>query len=169
MMGLFRTLLSSALVLTALVLVAPSHGQNLEAYQFDEPAQEALFKELIDELRCPKCQNQSIADSNAELARDLRDRTYFMVKEGATKQEVIDFMVARYGDFVHYQPPLTFVTSILWWGPIAVLAVGGLVILFRVRQQRSTEVELSDDERAQLATLRSEATARNEEKEGKES
>ena len=148
-----RILLTTSFVLTILSFATPSYSQNLEAYQFDEPAQEALFNELIDELRCPKCQNQSIADSNAELARDLRDRTYFMVKEGATKQEVIDFMVARYGDFVHYQPPLTFVTSILWWGPIAVLAIGGLVILFRVRQQRSSEVELSDEERKRLAAL----------------
>ncbi len=148
-----RILLTTSFVLTLLSFATPSYSQNLEAYQFDEPAQEALFNELINELRCPKCQNQSIADSNAELARDLRDRTYFMVKEGATKQEVIDFMVARYGDFVHYQPPLTFVTSILWWGPIAVLAIGGLVILFRVRQQRSSEVELSDEERKRLAAL----------------
>lgn len=148
-----RILLTTSFVLTLLSFATPSYSQNLEAYQFDEPAQEALFNELINELRCPKCQNQSIADSNAELARDLRDRTYFMVKEGATKQEVIDFMVARYGDFVHYQPPLTFVTSILWWGPIGVLAIGGLVILFRVRQQRSSEVELSDEERKRLAAL----------------
>lgn len=154
--GLIRNLLSTSLVVLVLAFSVPSSGQNLDAYQFDEPAQEQLFRELINELRCPKCQNQSIADSNAELARDLRDRTYFMVKEGATKQEVIDFMVARYGDFVHYQPPMTFVTSILWWGPVAVLVIGGLVILFRVRQQRNAEVELSDDERQRLAALRAE-------------
>lgn len=154
--GLMRNLLSTSLVVLVLAFSVPSSGQNLDAYQFDEPAQEQLFRELINELRCPKCQNQSIADSNAELARDLRDRTYFMVKEGATKQEVIDFMVARYGDFVHYQPPMTFVTSILWWGPVAVLVIGGLVILFRVRQQRNAEVELSDDERQRLAALRAE-------------
>lgn len=157
MMNFIRTLVSASLVLFLLVASNVSLSQNLEAYTFDEPAQEALFKELINELRCPKCQNQSIADSNADLARDLRDRTYFMVKEGATKQEVIDFMVARYGDFVHYQPPLTFVTSILWWGPVAVLAIGGLVVLFRVRQQRSTEVELSEQERHRLAALKAEA------------
>lgn len=157
MMNFIRTLVSASLVLFLLVASNASLSQNLEAYTFDEPAQEALFKELINELRCPKCQNQSIADSNADLARDLRDRTYFMVKEGATKQEVIDFMVARYGDFVHYQPPLTFVTSILWWGPVAVLAIGGLVVLFRVRQQRSSEVELSEQERQRLAALKAEA------------
>ncbi|RUO56937.1 cystathionine gamma-synthase [Pseudidiomarina homiensis] len=152
-----RIVLTATVLMATLLLSMPSSAQNLEAYQFDEPAQEAIFKELINELRCPKCQNQSIADSNAELARDLRDRTYFMVKEGATKQEVIDFMVARYGDFVHYQPPVTFVTSILWWGPIVVVAIGGLVIVFRVRQQRSAEVELSDEERQRLAALQSQA------------
>jgi cytochrome c-type biogenesis protein CcmH len=149
----------------AAMLVAPSlwltsmpavQAQNLQEYQFEDPAQEALFRELIGELRCPKCQNQSIADSNAELAVDLRDRTYMMVRDGATKQQVIDFMVARYGDFVHYQPPMNIATSILWWGPIAVLVIGAFVIVFRVKQQRQTEVSLSDEEQAQLATLRAE-------------
>lgn len=77
-----------------------------------------------------------------------------MVKSGATKQEVIDFMVARYGDFVHYQPPMTLATSILWWGPFAVLVIGGLVVLVRVRAQRSSEVELSPEDRTRLAELR---------------
>lgn len=152
----FRTTLYVALTLVLVLVLAgrPAHAQDLEVYTFDEPAKEAVFQELIDELRCPKCQNQSIADSDATLARDLRDRTYLMVKSGASKREVIDFMVARYGDFVHYQPPMTLATSILWWGPFAVLMIGGLVVLVRVRAQRSSEVELSPEDRVRLAELR---------------
>ncbi|RUO61850.1 cytochrome c-type biogenesis protein [Pseudidiomarina insulisalsae] len=149
--------LASMLFLISFAVTVPSAGaQSLQEYEFDEPAQEALFHDLIDELRCPKCQNQSIADSNAELAKDLRDRTYVMVKQGASKQEVIDYMVARYGDFVHYQPPMTFVTSILWWGPLTVLAVGALVILYRVRRQKVEEIELDAGEQARLEELRRE-------------
>ena len=151
------TFFVAAMLMIPIVTVfsAPvAQAQNLQAYEFEDPAQEALFRELINELRCPKCQNQSIADSNAELAVDLRDRTYLMVRDGASKQQVIDFMVARYGDFVHYQPPMNIATSILWWGPLAVLVIGAVVIVFRVKQQRQTEVTLSEEEQAQLATLR---------------
>ncbi len=149
------TLLLALSLLVALSPVAPAaYAEDIEVYSFDEPAKEAIFQELITELRCPKCQNQSIADSDADLARDLRDRTYLMVKSGASKQEVIDYMVARYGDFVHYQPPMTVATSILWWGPVVVLVGGALVILVRVRTQRRGEVELTDSERARLEELR---------------
>ncbi|MDN7136685.1 cytochrome c-type biogenesis protein CcmH [Pseudidiomarina sp. 1ASP75-14] len=149
------TLVAALLVVLAAAVATSVQAQETEVYTFEEPAKDALFKELITELRCPKCQNQSIADSDAELARDLRDRTYLMVQRGASKQEVIDYMVARYGDFVHYQPPMTVATSILWWGPFAVLAIGALVVLVRVRSQRKTEVELSDEDRARLEHLRS--------------
>lgn len=95
-------------------------GQALAAidvYTFDSDAQEQTFRELTKELRCPKCQNQDIADSNAGLAKDLRDKTYQMVREGKDKQEVVDYMVARYGNFILYNPPLMASTLILWLGP----------------------------------------------------
>lgn len=135
--------------------ISVSYAVNLETYQFDDPNKEALFRELINELRCPKCQNQSIADSDAPLAKDLRDRTYQMVQQGATKQEVVDYMVARYGDFAYYRPPVRLSTLVLWLGPVLVVLIGALVIIVRVRQQRHEEVELSDHEREQLAALQS--------------
>lgn len=135
--------------------ISVSYAVNLETYQFDDPNKEALFRELINELRCPKCQNQSIADSDAPLAKDLRDRTYLMVQQGATKQEVVDYMVARYGDFAYYRPPVRLSTLVLWLGPVLVVLTGALVIIVRVRQQRHEEVELSDHEREQLAALQS--------------
>lgn len=144
-----------AVFMASLGSISVSYAVNLETYQFDDPNKEALFRELINELRCPKCQNQSIADSDAPLAKDLRDRTYLMVQQGATKQEVVDYMVARYGDFAYYRPPVRLSTLVLWLGPVLVVLIGALVIIVRVRQQRHEEVELSDHEREQLAALQS--------------
>ncbi|WP_199286240.1 cytochrome c-type biogenesis protein [Pseudidiomarina tainanensis] len=131
-----------------------AYAANLETYKFDDPKKEALFRELIDELRCPKCQNQTIGDSDAPLAKDLRDRTYMMIQQGASKQEVVDYMVARYGDFAYYRPPVKLSTVVLWLGPVVVILVGAGVILMRVRSRNNAEVELSEQEQAQLATLR---------------
>lgn len=144
-----------AVLMASVGSISMSYAVNLETYQFDDPNKEALFRELINELRCPKCQNQSIADSDAPLAKDLRDRTYQMVQQGATKQEVVDYMVARYGDFAYYRPPVRLSTLVLWLGPVLVVLTGALVIIVRVRQQRHEEVELSDHEREQLAALQS--------------
>jgi cytochrome c-type biogenesis protein CcmH len=131
-----------------------AYAANLETYKFDDPQKEALFRELIDELRCPKCQNQTIGDSDAPLAKDLRDRTYMMIQQGASKQEVVDYMVARYGDFAYYRPPVKLSTVVLWLGPVVVILVGAGVILMRVRSRNNAEVELSEQEQAQLAALR---------------
>ncbi|QGT96753.1 cytochrome c-type biogenesis protein CcmH [Pseudidiomarina andamanensis] len=139
----------------ALSSLSVVYAVNLETYKFDDPQKEALFRELIDELRCPKCQNQTIGDSDAPLAKDLRDRTYLMVQQGASKQEVVDYMVARYGDFAYYRPPVKLSTVVLWLGPVLVILVGAAVILMRVRARNNAEVELSDEEQAQLAALRS--------------
>src|SRR5690606_488208 len=144
-----------SLGLTLLMTMSVAHAVNLQTYTFESAEKEALFRELISEIRCPKCQNQTIADSDAPLAKDLRDRTYLMVQEGATKQEVVDYMVARYGDFAYYRPPVRTSTIVLWLGPVLVVLTGALVIIVRVRQQRHEEVELSDHEREQLAALQS--------------
>ena len=129
---------------------------TINAYPFQDPAQEQLFNELINELRCPKCQNQTISDSDAPLAKDLKDKTYKMIQAGADKQEVIDFMVDRYGHFVHYQPPVQSSTWILWFGPfiflaIALLAVAGWVRKQKIQQQ--DEMKLSPEEQARLTEL----------------
>ena len=86
----------------------------IQVYEFETLEQEQQFKELGNTLRCPKCQNNTIADSNAELAVDLRQKVYEMTKQGKSKQEIIDYMTARYGNFVTYNPPFTAATSILW-------------------------------------------------------
>jgi len=113
----------------------------IEIHEFDTLEQELQFKELGDTLRCPKCQNNTIADSNAELAVDLREKVYEMTKAGKSKQEIIDYMIARYGNFVTYNPPFTVATSILWLGPIAVVLFGFGFIFVRSRKNKAITVE----------------------------
>ena len=107
---------------------------------------------LAHELRCLVCQNQTLADSNAPLAVDLRNQIREQLKGGASEQDVVDFMVARYGDFVLYRPPFKAATLLLWAGPFLLLLLGA-VILVRRLARRSAPPPLSEAERAQAAKL----------------
>ncbi len=124
-----------------------------DAYPFEDPRQAALFQELLLELRCPKCQNQDIADSNAELARDLRQKTYELVRAGQDRQAVLDYMTLRYGDFIHYRPPLQASTLILWLGPLLFLLAGLGGLLWRTRRRPPPLAPLDETQRAALAQL----------------
>ncbi|QKZ06018.1 cytochrome c-type biogenesis protein [Pseudomonas eucalypticola] len=129
----------------------------IDTYQFANDAERDRYRELTQELRCPKCQNQDIADSNAPIAADLRREIFRMLGEGKTNPQIVEFMVDRYGEFVRYKPALTARTWLLWFGP-GVLLVGGVgVILLIVRRRKHTslaaEPALSPDERARLTTL----------------
>jgi cytochrome c-type biogenesis protein CcmH len=104
---------------------------SIEAYQFESVEMEADYNQLINELRCLVCQNQNLAGSDADLARDLRRETYEMVNEGKSQQQVIDFMVERYGDFVLYRPQFKSTTYLLWLGPFLLLLC---VLVFLVRR-----------------------------------
>ena len=129
----------------------------IDVYTFDNDNQEQVFRELTKELRCPKCQNQDIADSNAGLAKDLRDKTYQMVREGKDKEEIVDYMVARYGNFILYNPPLMASTLILWLGPLLVILIGGAVVVMRSRRppavKKQLDNALSEEEQRRLAEL----------------
>ena len=103
---------------------------------FEDPALQARYEQINRELRCLVCQNQTIADSNAELAVDLRNQVRDMLRQGQSEQQIIDYMTARYGDFVLYRPPVRGATFLLWFGP-AVLMVGGLAALVLVLRRRS--------------------------------
>lgn len=142
----FSTLLLSSFAASA------NPSSNSAQYEFETDAQERQFRQLVNELRCPKCQNQSIADSDAPLAVDLRDRVYLMTMEGQSREDIIEFMRVRYGDFVHYKPPVNASTLILWVGPAAVLLGGVLTIVLMTRRQRRS-VDLSADEQARLDAL----------------
>lgn len=93
------------LCLTLLLVTLGVNAIPVDTYTFDTPQQEQLFHELVAELRCPKCQNNSLADSDAELARDLRQLVYEKVRAGESRDAIIDYLVERYGPFIHYQPP----------------------------------------------------------------
>ncbi|MCG8393038.1 MAG: cytochrome c-type biogenesis protein CcmH [Pseudomonadales bacterium] len=106
----------------------------IDVYEFDNLRQEERFRVLTEELRCPKCQNQSIADSDAGIAQDMRTRVHTMILEGKSDAEIVDYFVSRYGDFVSYRPPVTAETSILWLGPLLLLLVGAVVIVLLLRR-----------------------------------
>jgi cytochrome c-type biogenesis protein CcmH len=108
---------------------------------------------LAHELRCLVCQNQTLADSNAPLAVDLRNQIREQLAAGKSERDVVDFLVARYGDFVLYRPPFKSTTALLWAGPFLFLAFGAFVLVRFVRRRRVAEPELSPAERAQAAKL----------------
>ncbi len=122
----------------------------IETYEFSEPGHESRYQNMIAELRCLVCQNQNLADSNADLAKDLRARTYQMINQGATDQQIADFMIARYGDFVLYRPPLRLRTILLWVGPFAILLIALGIFFFTIRKSR-TRAMMSEAQRATAA------------------
>lgn len=124
------------LMLTLLVLFSVAAQARVEVYKFETPEQETSYKRLTEELRCLVCQNQNLADSNADLAKDLRQKTYEMVIAGKDDQAIIDYMVERYGDFVLYRPPVNPTTLLLWVGPFLILFGGVAVLLVVIRRQR---------------------------------
>jgi len=129
--------LSLALVFaTFLGSTAAIASSTTEAALAADPVAEKRLQSLSEELRCLVCQNQNIADSNAELAQDLRREIRGMIQAGKTDKEIIDFMVTRYGDFVLYRPPVKGITLLLWGGPIALLLLG-LFALQRYLRQRA--------------------------------
>lgn len=139
----------------------------IEVYEFDTPEQEEAFKKLGKELRCPKCQNNNIADSNAGLAQDLRLKVYEMLKQGKSEDEIVDYMVARYGNFVTYNPPLTASTFILWAGPALFVIIGFTVLVMRSRKPKvkTTKAELDKEEQARLEALLNDESAKDKSKE----
>jgi cytochrome c-type biogenesis protein CcmH len=140
----------------SLSVVGVAHAA-IDAYEFRDDAERARYAELTRELRCPKCQNQDIADSNAPIAADLRKEIFRMLGEGQSNQQIIDFMVDRYGDFVRYKPALSAKTWLLWFGPAGLLIGGlvviGVIVVRRRGQGREENDALSDGERQRLANL----------------
>ena len=143
--------MTRAWLLALLLAVALPVLAAIETYTFDNAAQETRYKALINELRCLVCQNQNLADSNAELAQDLRRKTYEMVKAGKGDRAILDYMVQRYGDFVLYRPPLKATTVALWVGPFLIFAIG-IAVLIRVISRRRTEA-VGDEDAAELARV----------------
>ena len=141
----------TVIIFLLITLSAPLFA-NIEAVRFDNAEMEKRYNKLIYELRCLVCQNQNIADSNAELAQDLRAQVLKMIRQGKSDEDIMDFMVTRYGDFVLYRPPFKLRTLLLWLGPFLFLSVG-IWFLFRYirRQGARTDNTLSEEEH-QLAS-----------------
>ena len=135
------------LVLVLLIAAVVPATAAVEILDFDNPTDEARYKRLIAELRCTVCQNQNLADSNAELARDLRNKVYTMIRDGKTDEEIYAFMVQRYGNYILYRPPLKTSTALLWVGPFLIMGVGVAVLLNVVRRRRRMAAEVVEEDR----------------------
>lgn len=136
--------------------VAGSSRAAIDTREFTDNSQRQRYHDLASVLRCPKCQNQNIAESSSPIADDLRGEIYRMMGEGRSDQQITDFMVARYGDFVLYDPPFSSRTALLWLGPAALLLVGGAAVAAIVasrRRSRPAARTLSDAERQHLISL----------------
>jgi cytochrome c-type biogenesis protein CcmH len=147
-------LLVVATVLIGALYFGTAAAYTLEEFTFSDPARSTEFRTLIGELRCLVCQNESLAGSQAGVAQDLRKEVYRMMQEGKSRDEVVAFLVARYGDFVLYEPPLKPATYILWFGPFLLVSIGGW-LLWRTLQSKKAEPEqdLSEAERLRLRQL----------------
>ncbi|HAB1628636.1 TPA_asm: tetratricopeptide repeat protein [Salmonella enterica subsp. arizonae] len=118
-----------------MLLVSGSALATIDVMPFKDEAQEQQFRQLTEQLRCPKCQNNSIADSGSMIATDLRQKVYELIQEGKSNKEIVDYMVARYGNFVTYDPPLTPLTILLWVLPAAAVGAGGWIVFARSRRR----------------------------------
>jgi len=150
----------AALLLLGLTSIAHA---AIDTYQFVDEAERSRYRQLTQELRCPKCQNQDIADSNAPIAADLRREIFRLLGEGKDNRQIVDFMVDRYGEFVRYKPALSARTWLLWFGPGLLLVGGALVLVIIVRRRPSAatpgQATLSPDEQARLTALLDEQPA----------
>lgn len=149
------------IMLMAAVWIAPLQAA-IETYQFDHVVQEKRFQSLTAELRCPKCQNQNIADSNAPIAKDMRAVVYKEIKAGLSDKEIVDGLVNRFGDFVLYKPPLNRYTFLLWFAPLLFVLIGLAAVVSLARRagrDAVTPPRLSAAERERLARLLSEDAA----------
>ena len=133
-------------IVLLLMLSMPAFAA-VDVYQFDNEQQEQRFRILSEELRCPKCQNPSIADSDAGIAQDMRTRVHTLILEGKSDEDIVDYFVSRYGDFVSYRPPVNAGTSILWLGPILLLLGGAVLIVILLRN--ASRKAAADDEASQ--------------------
>ncbi len=130
----------------------------IEAYSFNDDVERKRYQSFIEEMRCPKCQNQNLAGSDSLISTDLRREIYALIKAGKSDQEIVDFMVKRYGDFILYRPRVTPITYVLWAAPVVLLIGGIIVLLIMLRQRRrsallQSETSLTTEEQARLNML----------------
>jgi len=156
-----RSALAAALAALALAATAPLHAQMREAPPLaKDPAVEARVMHLASVLRCLVCQNQTLADSNAELAVDLRNQLRAQIKAGRSDAQIIDYLVARYGDFVLYRPPVKTTTVLLWAGPFVLLVAGLLGLALTLRRRARVQAAQTAQNAAHGSTVDAASRAR---------
>jgi cytochrome c-type biogenesis protein CcmH len=142
------------ITLIFLLLLAGASMAGVEYREFVNPEQQEAYESLTSELRCLVCQNQTIADSNADLASDLRRQVYEMLQKGQSKEDIIKFMTERYGDFVLYNPPFKSKTVLLWFGPVLFILIGVIFVALLIRRkQNRPQPALSDEQRQKIRRL----------------
>jgi len=127
-----------SLILLSLVLalsVNQVQASPVDTYEFNDEVTKIRFQALTKELRCPKCQNQNLADSNSPIAADLRKELYELLQQGKADSEIVNFMVDRYGEFVLYRPRVSQLTYVLWFGPAVLILLGIIVVIVIVRRK----------------------------------
>lgn len=147
------------ILVIALIISAGISAAPVQVFKFDNARQEALFQKLGHEIRCLVCQNQSIAESNAELAQDLRVELHEMLLQGKSEQEILDYLVQRYGDFVLYNPPVKPLTWTLWFGPLVIFCIALFYALRVIKSRKANQVteSLQSSELERLKQLQAEA------------
>lgn len=125
-----------------------AHAQAIEPMPFANHAQEVRFQHLTAQLRCPMCQNETLADSNAPIARDLRNQVFKLMQQGKSDDEIKQYLVDRYSDYVLYDPPLNRATWLLWFGPLLILLAGAGVVVMAIRKRNRGNQVLAGQEPA---------------------
>lgn len=149
----FKTVFGTAIALISYLLISfSSNASPVETFKFKDDITKVRFQTLTKELRCPKCQNQDLADSNAPIAADLRKQIYAQLNQGKSDKEIVDYMVARYGEFVLYRPRVSSLTYVLWFGPAIILFFGAIIVVVILRK-RTTKEESSELSSAQQQKL----------------
>lgn len=139
--ALLRALFALALALCCGALSA----QAIDPLPFKDHAEETRFQHLTRELRCLVCQNENLADSNADLARDLRHQVFELMRQGKSDAQIKQYLVDRYSDFVLYDPPVQGSTLLLWFGPLAILLAGAAVVVVTIRRRNRTQAPAAPD------------------------
>jgi len=136
-------ILSKFIILMLLTVGSYVAVAEIILYPFTDPVKEERFNSLIKELRCPKCQNNNLADSNAPLSTDLKDIIYEKINAGESDNQIVYFLKERYGDFISYRPPVKPSTWLIWYGPFVILIIGGFLIFrFVSARQNNEEAEV---------------------------
>jgi cytochrome c-type biogenesis protein CcmH len=160
------------LVVLSIMMLGSITMASIDVFEFSSEENRQQYNALTKELRCPKCQNQDIADSNAPIAQDMRKEVYRLVEEGQSTETVVQFMVERFGEFVSYDPKIIPATYLLWFGPLTLVGVGLLVVLLlSSKRKRSAEANVSSldsSSRQRLDAMLKDAQSDQSSKTGKE-